>query len=147
MAASICGIDCTKCGLSSTCNGCMETNGRPFGAECMAALCLEKGEKELCESERNLIAAFRALNIEDMEEITELHALKGSLINLEYTLPNEQIIRFWNDDKIYLGNQLSKKGSDRYYGMIADENYLMVSEYSGSGSDAELVAFMRWRQS
>lgn len=26
MAASICGIDCTKCGLSSTCNGCMETN-------------------------------------------------------------------------------------------------------------------------
>ena len=42
----------------------METNGRPFGAECMAALCLEKGEKELCESKRNLIAAFRALNIE-----------------------------------------------------------------------------------
>lgn len=87
MATSISGIDCTKCELNRTRNGCMETIGRPFGTECIIALCLEKGMNELCEFKKNLKAAFYALNIEDMEEITEFHTLKGSLIYLEYALP------------------------------------------------------------
>lgn len=34
---------------------------------------------------------------------------------------------------------LHKKDSDRCYGIIADEKYLMVFEYSGFGADAEIV--------
>ena len=79
-----------------------------------------------------------------MEEVTDLNALKGSFANIEYPLPNGQIVKFWDDDKIYLGNQLQKKGSDRNYGIIADDKYLMVSEYSGYGSDAEIVVFKIW---
>lgn len=146
MMESICGIDCTKCEMNSTCSGCVKTKGKPFGAECVVALCLKDGENALCEWKRHLIAAFNELGIQDMEEVTELNALKGSFINIEYTLPNGQVIKFWDDNSIYLGNQLPKKGSDRYYGIIADRNYLMVSEYSGYGSDAELVVFKRWRQ-
>ena len=92
-----------------------------------------------------MIAAFNALNIQDMEEVTELNALKGSFVNIEYTLPNGQIVKFWDDNRIYLGNQLCKKDSERCYRLIADEKYLMVSEYSGYGSDAEVVIFKRWR--
>ena len=88
-----------------------------------------------------LIAAFNALQIPDMEEVTELNALKGSFANIEYALPNGHIVKFWDDNKIYLGNQLQKKDGDRCYGIIADEKYLMVSEYSDYGADAEIVVF------
>ena len=93
-----------------------------------------------------LIAAFNALHIPDMEEVTELNALKGSFANIEYALPNSQIVKFWDDNRIYLGNQLQKKDSDRCYGIIADEKYLMVSEYSGYGTDAEIIVFKRWNK-
>lgn len=145
MIRSMCGIDCTKCNLKSSCNGCAKTNGKPFGAQCMVAYCLKDGENALCDFKKNLIAAFNALCIQDMEEVTELHALKGSFINIEYTLPNGQAVTFWEDNRIYLGNQLHKTNSDRCYGIIADEHYLMVSEYSGYGSDAEIIVFKRWR--
>ena len=142
---TICGVDCSKCELRGTCNGCAETNGRPFGAECTVACCLKEGEHALYEFKMHLIAAFNALHIKDMEEVTELNALKGSFVNITYTLPNGQHVKFWDDNKIYLGNQLQKTGSDRYYGLIADQNYLMVSEYSGYGSDAEVIEFKRWK--
>lgn len=141
---SICGIDCTKCGLSGACNGCAATDGQPFGAECLVAQCCKKGETVLNELKEKLIAAFNALNILDMEEVTELHALKGSYANIEYVLPNGQIVKFWDDNRIYLGNKLHKEGSHRCYGILADENHLMVSEYSGYGTDAEIIVFKRW---
>ena len=92
----------------------------------------------------SLIAAFRALPIPELEELKELHELKGSFINLEYPLPGGQRVRLWDDNQIYLGNQLHKKGCDRCYGIAADDKYLMVSEYGENGSDAELVLFQRW---
>lgn len=141
---SICGIDCTKCELSSTCNGCFKTNGKPFGAECIVAMCCKRGETSLKELKEKLIREFNELGIQDMEEVTELNALKGSFINIEYALSNGQIVKFWDDNKIYLGNQLHKKGSDRCYGIVADKKYLMVSEYSDYGVDAEIVVFKRW---
>lgn len=144
MAMSICGIDCTKCELSNTCNGCAETNGHPFGGECIVALCCQRGEKALCEFKAKLISAFNSLNIEDMDQVTELNALKGSFINIEYTLPGGQTVKLWDDNKIYLGNQLCKQNSDRCYGLAADEKYMMVCESGYDGSDAEIVVFRRW---
>lgn len=138
---SICGIDCAKCELNSTCNGCAATGGQPFGAECLVAQCCKRGETALNELKEKLVAAFNALSIQDMEEVTELNALKGSFANIEYALPNGQVVKFWDDNKIYLGNQLHKEGSDRCYGIIADEKYLMVSEYSGYGADSEIIVF------
>ena len=144
MAMSICGIDCTKCELSNTCNGCAETNGHPFGGECIVALCCQRGEKALCEFKAKLISAFNSLNIVDMDQVTELNALKGSFINIEYTLPGGQTVKLWDDNKIYLGNQLCKQNSDRCYGLAADEKYMMVCESGYDGSDAQIVVFRRW---
>lgn len=143
---SFCGIDCTTCPLTAGCGGCLETGGRPFGGTCVTAEYCLKGEAALAQLKARLIAAFRALDIPDMEEVTDLNALRGSFINLEYTLPGGQAVKLWDDDRIYLGNQLRKKGSDRCYGIAADETYLMVSEYGENGTDAEIVVFKRWNQ-
>ena len=141
---SICGINCTNCELSDTCDGCSETNGQPFGAECIVALNCRKGETALRELKEKLIDEFNELSIKDMDRVTDLNALKGSFINIEYVLPTGQAVKFWDDNKIYLGNQLHKKDSERHYGIVADEKHLMVSEYSDYGFNAEIVVFKRW---
>lgn len=141
---TICGIDCTGCGFSSVCKGCAATGGKPFGGECVLAGWCQKGEHALNEYKNRLIASFNDLHILDMEEVTELNTLKGSFINIAYPMPSGQSVKLWDDNRIYLGNQLHKKGSDRCYGIAADETYLMVSEYGDSGSDPEIVVFRRW---
>ena len=153
MSKSICGIDCSKCKYKETCGGCAKTNGRPFGGECMIAkCCLNKGREHCgkcsdgpCKLKTQLVAEFNALGIEDMEEVKNLNALNGSFINLEYTLPSGQTMKLWDDERIYLGNQICKKNSDRCYGLTADENYLLVCEYGDDGSDAEIVVYKRRR--
>lgn len=52
---------------------------------------------------------FYTLRIPDIEEVTELNALKGSFANIEYTLLNGQTVKFGDDNKIYLRNQLHKR--------------------------------------
>ncbi len=147
-----CGLDCKECGFKE-CPGCMETDGHPFGGSCMLAVCCdEKGCDNCgrafeapCRLKEELIAEFNALGIEDMEEVKGLNALSGAFVNVAYKLPGGQEIRFWDDSRIYLGNQLCKKGSDRCYGLTADENYLLVCEYGEDGSDAEIVIYKRRR--
>jgi len=146
---TICGADCGACMFKGSCPGCGATNGRPFGKECMLAACARENGVQTCAScgactlRRELIDQFNALGIEDMETLHELYALRGAFINMTYKLPGGQPARFWDDDRIYLGSQLGKKGSSRCYGLAADEKYLMVCEYSPDGTDPEIVAFMR----
>lgn len=145
-----CGLDCEECGFEE-CPGCMQTDGRPFGGSCMLAVCCdEKGCENCgrafeapCRLKEELIAELNALGIEDMEEVKSLNALSGAYVNLAYKLPGGQEIRFWDDSRIYLGNQIPKRGSDRCYGITADENYLLVCEYGEGGSDAEIVVYKR----
>lgn len=145
MEQAICGVDCSKCELNNTCKGCTKTKGRPFGSDCVVAGCLKESEDYLCEFKRNLIKAFNDLNVIDLEEIKELNALKGSLVNIEYPLPNGKGVRLLDDNKIYLGNQVAIKNSDKYYGIVADEKYLIVSKYRGYGVDSEIIVFKQWQ--
>lgn len=68
-------------------------------------------------------------------------ALKGSLLNLEYTLENGQTVKLLNDNKIYLGTQLHKKKSDRYYGIVADDKCILVCEYGQNRSDPKIILY------
>ncbi len=148
---AICGLNCDSCTFSENCGGCAETKGRPFGGSCIIADCCAghgcgscgKAFAAPCRLKEELIAEFNGLKINDMEEVTELNALSGSYINLNYTLPGGQIIQFWDDRKVYLGNQLRKKDTDRCYGLAADEKYLLVCEYGEGGNDAEIVVFKK----
>lgn len=78
-----------------------------------------------------------------MEKVTDLYALVGSYINLEYTLSCGQKVKFWDDSRVYLGNQLAKKNSDRCYGLTADENTLLVCEYGENGTDPEIIVYKK----
>lgn len=91
-----------------------------------------------------LIKEFNKLGIADMVEVKEMHEGKGNFVNLNFTLPGGQAVKFWDDDKTYYINQLEKKDSARCYGLVADEKYLLVCEYGDGGSDAEIVVFKRW---
>jgi len=115
----------------------------------MLAACAREKKAESCAAcgacslRSDLIEQFNSLNITGMEPLTTLYALKGSFINMTYKLPGGMPARFWDDDKIYLGSQLAKKGSDRCYGLAADEKYLMVCEYDPDGTNPEIVVFKR----
>ena len=137
--SAICGLDCTQCGFREQCGGCAETGGKPFGGSCvLAACCLKKGcgncgrvFEAPCRLKEELVREFNALGIEDMEEVTDLNALAGSYINLEYTLPSGQKAKLWDDSRVY--------------GLTADENYLLVCEYGNAGSDPEIVVYQKRR--
>ena len=141
---TICGIDCAGCGWKETCNGCVKTNGRPFGGECVAAECYKSGgEKCFLTYKQQLIDEFNALGIVDMPTISNLCQLYGAYVNSEYTLPSGQKMKLLDDNKIYLGYQIEKENSDRFYGLVADNHYLLVSEYGYNGSKPEIVVFKK----
>lgn len=138
---SICGADCKNCPNYSVCSGCAKTDGCPFGEKCMVATLVKN--RKFKDFKKQLIQEFNNLEISDMKKIDNLFALKGSFVNLEFELPGNQVTKFWNDNKILLGNQVEKFNSDRCYGLAADEKYLMVCEYSKDGKNPELVIFKR----
>lgn len=148
---TICGADCSTCMLRSSCMGCEATGGNPFGKGCLIAGCARSKNQKCCSAcgictlREELVHQFNNLGIEDMDPVSTLYALKGAYINLPYTLPGGQNACFWDDNAIYLGNQVFKRGSDRCYGLAANERYLMVCEYGADGRDAEIVVYKRWK--
>lgn len=141
---TICGIDCSECGFKDSCKGCTETKGYPFGGDCIAAECYKSGgENYFITYKRRLIKEFNALGISDMPTITTLCQLSGAYVNLEYTLPNGEKIKLLDDTKIYLGYQVEKANSDRCYGLVADNNHLLVCEYGCNGAEPEIVVYKK----
>ena len=88
---------------------------------------------------------FNELDIKGLKEVTSLNNVKGSFINIPYTLSNGEVIKLWDDNKIYLANQIKKQDSDRFYGLAADEEYLAVCEYGSMGEDAKIIIFKRYK--
>ena len=141
---SMCGTDCcAKCGRKNDCGGCIETDGRPFGGVCVAAECVKNGGAEaLALQKQKIIGELNALNIDGLQ-IDDLNLLNGFYVNLEYRLSNGQAVKLLQDDKVYWGNQVERPGNDRCYGVVADEQYLLVCEYGYNGSDPQIVVYKR----
>ena len=92
---------------------------------------------------KRLIEEFNALGITDMPQITTLCELSGSFVNLEYTFPSGEKVKLLDDNKVYLGYQVEKEDSERCYGLVGDENILLVCEYGCNGSDPELIVYKK----
>ena len=118
---SFCGTECCKnCPRLAACGGCREVNGHPFGGVCVAAEWVKAGGLENLEYQKQqLIMEFNSLRIDGLH-VEDLNFLSGCYVNLEYQLPN-----------------------DRCYGIIGDENYLLVCEYGCNGSDPEIVLYRK----
>ena len=133
-----CGIDCCKeCSRLSECGGCEKCAGHPFGGSCIA-----ERNKDFPELKQQLIKEINALGIGGLV-VDDLNLLTGAYVNLEYTLSNGTGVKFLRDKDIYLGNQIERQDSERCYGVVADETFILVCEYGCNGSDPEIVLYKR----
>ena len=102
------------------------------------------GEEKLKEFKNQLIAEFNELYIPGLPKIESLNVLSGSFINLEYTLPNGQTVKFLDDNSTYLGNQLPCEfGGDRCFGIAANMDFLLVCTYEENGKNPALVIYKK----
>ncbi len=148
MSKSYCGIKCNSCELNTQCCGCIDSEGRPFGAACVVAQCCKdckesEWKKNIDELKSQIVLEINSLGIPNMPIVKELYHLKGAYINLEYTLEDGSKVKYWDDDRIYLGCQLEVEGCDKCFGVVADEEHIMVCKYGCGGSDPELVLYRR----
>ena len=68
----------------------------------------------------------------------------ASALNLEYTLPNGQKVKFLDDQKTYLGNQLGPEfGGDRCFGILASMDFILVCTYEKDGENPELLIYKK----
>ena len=141
---SICATDCCGgCSRKGSCSGCLETGGKPFGGACIAAEYIKEGGFEAFSRLKNaLIDEVNALGVASLE-IADLHLLNGFYVNLEYRLANGQCVKLLEDNNIYLGNQIEIANSDRCYGIVADDAYLLVCAYGCGGIDPEIILYRK----
>lgn len=93
---------------------------------------------------KQIIDEVNALKIEGMPELKKLNALVGKFVNLEYPLPGGETVKFLNDGKTYLGNQLeSELDVDRCFGILADASFLLISAYGKDGENPELILYKK----
>ena len=83
------------------------------------------------------------LPIDDVLDI-KLNALVGKYVNLEYTLPNGEKVKFLDDQKTYLGNQMeSEFGGDKCFGILASMDFILVCIYEKDGENPELLIYKK----
>ena len=133
-----CGQDCCKeCERLAECGGCEKCHGHPFGGSCVA-----ERNKDFPSLKRRLIDEINAFGIEGLA-VEDLNLLTGSFVNLPYPLANGSTVQFLKDKDIYLGNQVERKNSDRCYGIVANEEFILICEYGCNGSDPKIVLYKR----
>ena len=133
-----CGIDCCKdCEKLAECGGCERCHGHPFGGSCVA-----ERNQDFLGLKAHLIDEINALGIKGLA-VNDLNLLSGAYVNLSYPLDNGTTVKFLNDNDIYFGNQVDQDGSERCYGVVANEDFILVCEYDCGGADPEIVLYKR----
>lgn len=91
---------------------------------------------------QGLVEEINALHIAGMPRLTELIAMVGRDINLEYRLPNGQTVKFLDDNATYLGNLLEcASDSGRYFGVAASMAFILICTCEADGKNPELVLY------
>lgn len=129
---------------------CSEAQARSYMKELLPKLDYWKRYDELSdkgqfdEFKRKLMQEINDLHIEGLPKVEKLNALVGKYVNLEYRLPNGTMVKFLDDEKTYLGNQLeSEFGGDRCFGVIANMDFILVATYEAGGKNPELVVYKK----
>ena len=105
----------------------------------------EVGAKEkLAEFKMQLIDELNTLlHMEGVPRVEDLNMLSGEYINLEYTLPSGEKVKFLDDKQTYLGNQIESRFGDRCIGIAANMEFLLVCSYEENGENPELVIYKK----
>ena len=102
------------------------------------------GNKAFEEFKNVLIDEINALNVDGMPKLTRLNALVGKFVNLGYRLPHGTTGKFLDDTATYLGNQLECEfGGDRYFGIVANTDFILISTYEENLKNPELVLYKK----
>ena len=127
-----------------------EEQARSYMKQLLPSLDYWKRYEELSDNgqfeafKEQLIKEINDLHIKGLPKVEKLNALVGSYVNLVYPLPNGKTVKFLNDETTYLGNQLEPEfGGDRYFGILANMDFIMVSTYGPEGEDPELVLYKK----
>ena len=129
---------------------CSEAQARSYMKELLPKLDYWKRYDELSdkgqfdEFKRKLMQEINDLHIEGLPKVEKLNALVGKYVNLEYRLPNGTKVKFLDDEKTYLGNQLEAEfGGERCFGVIASMDFILVATYEAGGKNPELVVYKK----
>lgn len=129
---------------------CSEAQARSYMKELLPKLDYWKRYDELSdkgqfdEFKRKLMQEINDLHIEGLPKVEKLNALVGKYVNLEYRLPNGTKVKFLDDEKTYLGNQLEAEfGGERCFGVIANMDFILVATYEAGGENPELVVYKK----
>ena len=127
-----------------------EEQARAYMKELLPTLDYWKRYEELSdhgqfeEFKNQLVQEINDLHIEGLPEVETLYALVGKDVNLAYSLPNGKNVHFLDDQKTYLGNQLECEfGGERYFGVLAGMDFLLVATYEKDGTNPELVLYKK----
>lgn len=102
----------------------------------------DNGEFE--EFKQQLIKEINELHIDRLPKVEKLNALVGKYVNLEYTLPNGKKVKFLDDQKTYLGNQMeSEFGGERCFGILANMDFILICTYEENGENPELLLYKK----
>ena len=94
------------------------------------------------EIKAKLVREFNTLlHIEGLPRVEDLNVLSGEFVNLEYTLPSGEKVKFLDDNATYLGNQL--EGESKCYGIVANMDFLLVCTYEENGANPELLMYRK----
>ena len=88
------------------------------------------------------MSEINALGIEGLY-VSDLDLLSGGYVNPEYPLINGTTVKFLSDNDVYLGNRIEREASERCYGVVANEKFILVCEYGCNGMDPEIVMYKR----
>ena len=100
------------------------------------------GKEKLEEFKAKLIDEFNTLlQLEGFPKVENLNVLSGEFVNMEYTLPNGEKVKFLDDNQTYLGSQL--EGETKCYGIVANMDFLLVCAYEENGENPELVIYKK----
>ena len=100
------------------------------------------GKEKLEEFKAQLIREINTLlDIEGLPRVENLNVLPGEFVNMEYTLPNGEKVKFLDDKQTYLGSQL--EGETKCYGIAANMDFLLVCSYEENGENPELVIYKK----
>ena len=129
---------------------CSEAQARSYMKELLPKLDYWKRYDELSDKgqfddfKRKLMQEINDLHIEGLPKVEKLNALVGKYVNLEYRLPNGTKVKFLDDEKTYLGNQLEAEfGGERCFGVIAGMDFILVATYEAGGENPELVVYKK----
>lgn len=102
------------------------------------------GKEKFKEFKKQLIHEFNSMQyIEGLPKVEDLNVLPGEFINMEYTLPNGEKVKFLDDKATYLGNQLESQFGGRCFGIAANMDFLLVCTYEENGENPELVMYRK----